>query len=292
LDANGELDPESAPFGRATPDRVSAYARVLMATLAPRSAASAAIGLKCVLQRMHPQENWRWLKEVTNRLDVWSGSSTTRSPMILPAKLVFEGALADLGRLAASAPMSRRDQVHYRDTLIVALLTCCPIRLRNLTQMRIGKHLRQAGLECQLCFEAHETKTHQPIRYVLPSVLLPWLQFYLAEVRPGFPREPEDEGLWPGSKGRPLAGETLYSRVLRATERLFGVAIAPHSFRTMAATALADRSPEDALFARPLLGHRSPRTTERHYIRANQLLASVRINAILRNVRYDGRPKR
>src|SRR6187551_1205322 len=28
------------------------------------------------------------------------------------------------------------------------------------------------------------------IRYVLPSALVPWLQFYLAEVRPGFPREP------------------------------------------------------------------------------------------------------
>jgi integrase len=164
--------------------------------------------------------------------------------------------------------------------------------LRNLTQIEVGNHLRQVGSEWQLSFNASETKTHQAIRYVLPSALMPWLEFYLAEVRPGFPRASHDRRLWPGSKGLPLACETLYSRVLLTTERLFGVAIAPHSFRTIAATAFADRSPEDALFARALLGHRSPRTTERHYIRANQRLASARINAILRQVRDDGRSRR
>jgi hypothetical protein len=43
------------------------------------------------------------------------------------------------------------------------------------------------------------------------------------------------------------------------TERLFGTAITPHSFRSIAATASAEAFPEDALHARPLLGHRRPR---------------------------------
>ena len=93
-------------------------------------------------------------------------------------------------------------------------------------------------------------------------------------------------------QGQALAYDTLYSRVLLTTKRLFGIAVAPHDFRTMAATALANSSPEDALHARPLLGHRSPKTTERHYIRANQLQASARVNAVLQDVRDGGRSKR
>ena len=69
----------------------------------------------------------------------------TRTRKILAAKLVFEGALAELERLAGVTPMSRRDQIRYRDALIVALLTCCPVRMRNLTQIEVGKHLRQVG---------------------------------------------------------------------------------------------------------------------------------------------------
>ena len=97
-------------------------------------------------------------------------------------------------------------------------------------------------------------------------------------------------GLAGRRKGKPLAHELLYQRVTATTLRLFGIAINPHSFRTCAATTFADHSPEDALFARPLLGHRLPQTTEHHYIRANQRAASARINAMLADVR--GTPPR
>jgi integrase/recombinase XerD len=72
---------------------------------------------------------------------------------------------------------------------------------------------------------------------------------------------------------------------------LFGVAITPHSFRSIAATALAEASPEDSLFARPLLGHRLPETTEQFYIKASQLEASRRVNAALETIRREPGPE-
>ena len=288
LNQVGDLDTGLIPLQRASLERVKAYAQVLRETLSSRTVASAVIGLKCVLQKMYPDQDWRWLKDLTNRVDVWADGMPTRTRKILPAEQVFHGALAELERLAGVAPMSRTDQIRYRDALIVALLTCCPVRMRNLTQIEVGKHLRQVGDQWHLGFEAHETKTRQPISYVVAAAVVPWLEYYLAKVRPGFKGAAGDDRLWPGSKGRPVAYDTLYSRVLLTTKRLFGTAVAPHDFRTMAATALANSSPEDALHARPLLGHRSPRTTERHYIRANQLQASARVNAVLQDVR-DGK---
>ena len=48
-------------------------------------------------------------------------------------------------RLAAAGlvrmvPMTRGDQIAFRDVLIVAVLTTCPIRMRNLEQIEIGRH--------------------------------------------------------------------------------------------------------------------------------------------------------
>ena len=82
-----------------------------------------------------------------------------------------------------------------------------------------------------------------------------------------------------------MAKETIYMRVRMRSEALLGVAINPHAFRGIAATFLAESSPEDALFARPLLGHRQGETTERYYIRASQIKAARKISAALREIR-------
>ncbi len=39
-----------------------------------------------------------------------------------------------------AVPMTRGDQIAFRDVLIVAVLTTCPIRMRNLEQIEIGRH--------------------------------------------------------------------------------------------------------------------------------------------------------
>jgi len=83
----------------------------------------------------------------------------------------------------------------------------------------------------------------------------------------------------------PMAKETIYMRVIKRTRELFGVGLNPHAFRSIAATFLAESSPEDALYARPLLGHRQQQTTERYYIRASQIDAARIVSTALRGIR-------
>jgi len=82
----------------------------------------------------------------------------------------------------------------------------------------------------------------------------------------------------------PLSAHAIYGRIMLVTGRLLGVRINPHSFRACAATTLANRSTDEALLAAPLLGHRYFATTERHYIRAQQLDASRKVHASLHHI--------
>ena len=86
-----------------------------------------------------------------------------------------------------------------------------------------------------------------------------------------------------------MAEETIYERVRSTSQRLFDTALNPHSFRSPAATLLAETSPEDALHARPLLGHRQMKTTETHYIRASQLSGARKVAMALQEIR-DSEP--
>ena len=61
----------------------------------------------------------------------------------------------------------------------------------------------------------------------------------------------------------------------------FGVAINPHAFRDIAATAIASFAPEDASIIKAILSHRTMRTSERYYNRARQLAANEAYQASL-----------
>ncbi len=284
LSRTGGLDPASEPADRATPERVRAYARALMTTVRPRTVATYIIGLKRVLAMMAPERDWRWLMNLTNGLDVWAPAARKKTDLP-PASEIYAGVLAELERLSAGGFETRRPQIAFRDALIVGLLTACPIRLRTLETIEIGGRLRKLGNEWRLFFGGADTKNGDPLSFVIPADLAHWLELYILKIRPRFRIAPGCARLWPGCKGAPLATETLYQRVTLTTMRLFGVAIPPHSFREVAATFLADTSPEDALRAPALLGHRQLATTERHYIRANQVAANRKVAEAIRSIR-------
>jgi integrase len=79
----------------------------------------------------------------------------------------------------------------------------------------------------------------------------------------------------------------VHSRITKLTKRLFGTSINPHLLRDCAASSLAAVSTDVARAAAPLLGHRHFSTTERHYIRADNLAASRRLNTILDRLKKD-----
>ena len=168
---------------------------------------------------------------------------------------------------------------------MLALLAARPLRVKNMTAIKTGRHLLHHGNEWHLTFEADEVKNKQPLDYTVPISLVPYLEHYLAVVRSVFPGASESRLLWLNQYGSKLGRQFVYWRITNLTKRLFGRAINPHLLRDCAATTLAVEAPEIVKAARPLLGHRHAETTERYYIQADQLTASRRLNDILADLK-------
>jgi integrase/recombinase XerD len=83
------------------------------------------------------------------------------SRMVSAANLLVLGV-----RLMETCADVRGQQVYrasqFRDGLIIALLICCPMRLRSLTEIVIGQHLMFDGRGYRLDFTAAETKGGRP----------------------------------------------------------------------------------------------------------------------------------
>ena len=212
LEASGALDATARPWERATPERIRGYGEDLLANVAPRTVASVLIGLKVVLKAMQPEADWRWLMDLTNRLNTWARPSVDRTAQTLPIERIHNASLRELDRLQQTPLVRRIDRVAYRDALIMLVLSAAPVRLRNLAMIEIGTHLHITGSSATLRFNENETKNRQRLTYPLPRHLLPYLQVYLDRIRPSFGTRGACDRLWLGFEGRPLTAHSIYGR--------------------------------------------------------------------------------
>ena len=223
---------------------------------------------------MMPELDWDWL--LVRRVE-----SQVQGPIIDKRPCLRDaGVLVELGQtLMHGVPLDTIDRLtgkplirarcQYRDGLLIALLAMRPLRKGTLAQIRVGRELQQAGDQWHLVFESDQTKTAQPLEYLLPQHLYLALETYLTQVRPLFPRAECHDALWASNEGCPMTASGITKCVRRRTQQRLGIAISPHRFRDCAASTLANRAPKQVRVAASLLGHTNLETTERYYIQAN-----------------------
>src|SRR3954469_6498074 len=123
-------------------------------------------------------------------------------------------------------------------------------------------------------FAQHETKGGRPIELTLPVQLTKYIARYLDHYRPHLLAGGTSDRLWISNVGTDMAEISIYFRVRKLTEREFGVARNPHSFRDGVPTSLALDDPKHVGAASAILGHCDPRVTERHYNLARSIEAA------------------
>ena len=281
----GRLVGSIRPEGRVTEELVRGYLDCLRSEVAPRTVVSSLVGLKVVMKAMAPQMDWQWLADVCNALNWTSEPQKDKRSHMRPTADIYAAAIRELVRLL-NTPLRRRiERVAYRDTLMLAMIAARPVRLKNVSSMRIGRHLVLEGSTWLLVFPGAEVKNRRLLEYAVPRSLVPYLETYLDRVRPTFLKRGPSDALWPTFEGDPLDDHSIYYRFMIVTKRLLGVEINPHLLRDCAATSLSTVSPGVARSAATLLGHRNFATTERYYIRANQLEAGRNVNALLASIK-------
>src|SRR3569832_1544377 len=280
LASKGKLSKRSGPAARATQSLVLQYITETKAGVAPRTVVSNLVGLKVILMAMAPYADWRWLQDHCNRLNRWAKPQRDKLSKMLPSEEIYSTSIKELRRLATTDFRRREHIIGYRDTLMLALMTARPLRLKNFAALRIGTSLVTEDHHWLLRIPKAEVKNKQRLEYSLPATILPFLELYLAKVRPILAREDSCDALWLNWTGGPLSYHGIYCCFIRRTEKLFGKPINPHLFRDCAATTLAIDSIASAHSARSLLGHAQIHTTSKYYIQARNLEASRRINDI------------
>ena len=208
-------------------------------------------------------------------------------------RLVTADVLGDLGRTMMTEALTnntwsdRRRAVAFRDGLAVSLLVYRPFRLKNFSNLRIGRELVQSASKWHLVLERADTKNHRPHEARFPKALLADLAIYLDRFRPillageaGCTPSGTD-ALWVSETGTAWESGAHSRRIANITEARLNRRIPPHWFRDVAATTIAVEAPRKIADAHLLLGHASHLTTQKHYIQAQSLLAGAKFQAAM-----------
>ncbi|NNK78758.1 MAG: site-specific integrase [Litoreibacter sp.] len=288
--AAGGFDPGVAPTSRITRDAVGAYVLELQLQVASYTVWGYIAGLHAVAMAFDPDSDWRWLRRVVGKLEAAGQDSKEKHSRLRPAPEIFAWAISRLQEIERNPP-KRFVDTHYRDALMIGLLIKCPsMRLRNLTEIEIGRHLVQRSDGWDLRFPGPEMKARKPVEMRVPEVLTQYLARYLDWHRPALLDGAASDRLWITQYGKPMTKSTVFSRISIATERAFGKPINPHLFRDCAVTFVALNDPKHIGIAAPILGHTDPRTTERHYIQAQQIAAGAKLQTSLQTLRKQHAP--
>lgn len=288
--AAGSFDPTTTPSSRITPDAVRHYLSELETQVAPYTVWGYLSGLHAIAVAFDPEADWGWLRRIVRKLEANLRDSKNKHPRLRPAPEILTWAIARMQEIERDPP-KRFTASHYRDALMIALLISCPtMRLRNLTNIEIGRHLIKRSDGWELRFSGAEMKTRKPVEMRVPDTLNSCLGRYLDEYRPGLLDGAPSDRLWITQYGKPMKKKTVFSRISIVTKRAFGRPINPHLFRDCAVTHVAISDPKHIGIAAPILGHTDPRTTERHYIQAQQIAAGHKLQSSLSTLRKQLAP--
>jgi len=276
-----DLDAAAAPEDRVTAQHIGAFINDLQSRIAPCSVAMMLGALQRMLEVMAPEMDWDWLKEASSDLKVQATPSRDKRAHMVSPEQLFELGI----KLLTEARAEESENNHYgatkgRDGMIIALLICCPIRMANLLEIEVGRHLVFDTDRYLLRFADEETKTGDAYVGELPPELAPWIDEYLKRHRVKLLARAEKPiptpRLWIDRWGKPMMEHSIRDQIEKRSRDAFGPHIWPHLFRAIAVTGLVDHTPEEIAIAADLLGHSTLQTTQKHYILAQGTCAQGR----------------
>ena len=177
-----------------------------------------------------------------------------------------------------------------REAALIGILCRIPLRIGNLHTIRIGHNLRFAGGGSDLVmlhFAADETKNRNELEFVVGARLQALLQTYIEHFLPFFATGAADcedqRWLFPSGGGRtgPLSSSRMRALLIRSIADHAGVTFNPHLFRGLAVTLALEHAPGATEHCRQLLGDKSSRVVQQHYMLTQPKQAARRQNAIV-----------
>lgn len=279
---------QQPPASRATMPRMRAWLNSL-STVSPTSRHIFFNGTLQFLRAFEPDADWSGLSRVKRQLEraAGKGNPARKQGRILSSQVLLKAALQHAGSVADAdqTPLARAKR--QRDGTMVALLTAMPMRHRALSALKIGTSLLVNEATITVSLPGELTKNRHPWEADVPEPVSKLMRRYLEETRPFLlsRSNKHHDMLWVCNNGDPMSYGYVGRRIPDITAAMTGIRIPPHFFRDAAATTLARMSPTDAKLIRPVMGHTSSKTAERHYIHAGTIEAARDYNKLVSNMR-------
>jgi integrase len=174
----------------------------------------------------------------------------------------------------------------------VAILTVAPIRLGNLSGIRLGENLIKPGgpqSNYFLTFSKYDVKNRVPLQFKLDETVTTIINEYVHDFRPDLMRGSNADWLFPGESGGHKEKISFSTQIVDRVEKSTGLRITVHQFRHAAGALILKHRPGEYELVRRLLGHKSVQTTIKFYLELETTQASEIFTDIVRN-RVDFRP--
>ena len=192
-------------------------------------------------------------------------------------------------RSQQSAPL--RATITAQLAVAIAILTWAPVRLANLTAIRLGINLIKPdgpGSNYWLVFPDYDVKNRVKLEYPLDQYLTRLIDEYVHNFRPALLRGRNDDWLFPGQRGGAKASILFSGQITNRIYQATGLRITVHQFRHAAGALILQCRPGEYELVRRLLGHRNVQTTINAYIGLENIQASEIFSEIVREHMADG----
>ena len=280
LASRGALDPAMMPAGRVTRRLVWAYLRELHGRgNMPMTIIGRIAELHMALRILAPDVDMSWVKRPRGRT-VYTMLVKRRRTLLVPDAFVLAQWARDVMAAAEKDLGEPRNQVAFRDGLLLGILASRARRIRSLTGLRVDHDLTFRNGCFEVDLEEDQVKTGRADWFPLPMHLTQPMRLYLDVVRPALLGHQRGNRLWISIKGTPLVQGSIQVMIQRRSKARFGIGFGPHRFRHAVATTAALRGSDQPHLAAGMLNI-SDDVERKHYNRARQIRSSLNHDALL-----------
>jgi hypothetical protein len=190
------------------------------------------------------------------------------TPGVWPEVVKLPFAMMEVAR-SQRAHMPVRAAVTVQLAVAIAILSVAPVRLTNLTSIRLGTNLIKPGgphAKYWLVFPDYDVKNRVRLDFRLEDYLTELIDEYVHDFRPDLLRGRNEDWLFPGQRGGTKGKICLSGQITERIETATGLRMTVHQFRHAAGATLLQKRPGEYELVRQLLGHRNVQTTIKCYI--------------------------
>jgi hypothetical protein len=159
---------------------------------------------------------------------------------------------------------SKKGCLYAQQAVVIEMLIFAPMRLFNLQNLRLDRHINWIGDRIHINVPASEVKNREDLHFILPAYFSDRIRQYTERWRDQF-ISGTNYYLFPGKPGKPKDASTIRRQLKTYCFKYAGITVTPHQFRHVAAYLLLGQKPGHYEVVRKLLAHKSLATTYEHY---------------------------